>query len=67
MPIQDKLLGRYKYPNYDITYEDFLREQERKNKIQLREERRKKLEEFKEKELIKQIDIDYRIKKLKEL
>lgn len=67
MPIQDKLLGRYKYPNYDITYEDFLREQERKKKIQLREERRKKLEEFKEKELIKQIDIDYRIKKLKEL
>ena len=33
MPIQDKLLGRYKYPNYDITYEDFLREQERKNKL----------------------------------
>jgi len=67
MPIQDKNLGRYKYPNYDPTWEEILRRREEEKRIRLREERRKKLEQFKENELIRQIDVQYRIKKLNSL
>jgi len=64
MPIQNKNLGKYKYPRYDPTWEEVQRGRIEEKTRRLRELRKRKLEEFKEKELIKQIDIQYRRKKL---
>jgi hypothetical protein len=63
MPI--KMPIKMMLPHYNpFTHEDFLKLQEKRRKIKFREERKKKLEKFQEDELIKQIDIQYRMKKL---
>lgn len=59
----------FKYPNYgyDRDYENILLKRKENERNQFREKRKKKLQEFKEQELIKQIDIQYRRKKLESI
>ena len=69
MPISDNFgnfgnFGKYPMAHERYDHKEYLRQKKERERIEFLKERKKKLELFKEQELIRQIDIQYRRKKL---